>query len=264
MNADAGATDGAISPITQPPQNSYPRSSAAKYSCLRRQPGRPRPPPPRPSTPSGPPSTGTQIPPPQPVRPERQTIAAPCPSSPPSSAPRGEPTRLSAAPSRSARKKHLPAGTRTPRETASAPNHPRQGNPHHPPTRIRPPEPVRPEKPPPHPTTPGRATHTTRQPACARRNPYAQRNRALPPPHLRALRALRGGSSFLPGPAPHPAAPSAAPPNPPPNPTTNDEPLPRTHRRLPASRRSDTVRRRFRGTPPCHSPPNASTVSSPA
>jgi len=35
MNADAGAPDGAIMPINQALQNSYPRSSAAKPSCLR-------------------------------------------------------------------------------------------------------------------------------------------------------------------------------------------------------------------------------------
>jgi hypothetical protein len=94
-------------------------------------------PPPQPSTPPGPPSSGL------PVasttrgpffRHSRANLSAATrtprapddrraadPSSPPSPAPRGRPTRLSAAQSRPARKMHLPAATRTPRESASSP-----------------------------------------------------------------------------------------------------------------------------------------------
>jgi hypothetical protein len=97
--------------------------------------------------------------PPQPVRPERRTIAAPLSVFPPSPAPRGEPTHLSASPSRPARKANLPAATRTPR-APPAPNH-----------------------------SAGRASHAVRHPASARRNPYAQRN--LPSPNNPARRATR-------------------------------------------------------------------------
>jgi len=176
----------------------HPRSSAAKYSCLPRRPGRPRPSPPQPSTP---PSSGT----PQAHR-----------------RPRGPVPRHGRA--------NLSTATRTPRapddrRTASRPPpHPRAPSPTHPPVT----HPVRS-----HPQTASarrnpyaqrnrlrtqpssRETHAVRQPASARHNPYAQRNapRTQPPagqsappanPHpaaatpcaqrnLRALRALRGG-----------------------------------------------------------------------
>jgi hypothetical protein len=268
MNADAGAPAGATTPISQPLQCSYPRSSPfirgkillpSAYPCLRRQPARPCPPAPQPSTPParqlGPPRRidDPRLP-PQPCkslrrnpyaqsirRPERQTPRASdaqsirrpehqtprasdaqsirrspnrCPSSPPSAAPRGRPTRVSPTPSRSACKMHPPAATPTPRETASA----------RPPAR----QPARPAN-----------------PYLPATTPYAQRARALPPPHLRALRALRGGSSFLPTQAPTPAL--------------------RRNARRPENRAPHTTPAHdTRGVPPAHhatTPPSAIPVS---
>jgi hypothetical protein len=137
-----------------------------------------------------------------------------CPSSPPSAAPRGRPTRVSPTPSRSACKMHPPAATPTPRETASA----------RPPAR----QPARPAN-----------------PYLPATTPYAQRARALPSPHLRALRALRGGSSFLPTQAPTPAL--------------------RRNARRPENRAPHTTPAHdTRGVPPAHhatTPPSAIPVS---
>jgi hypothetical protein len=189
-DADAGATDGALTPISQPPQNSYPRSSAfirgkilspSAHSDLRRQlvgpslstaaalhatrPAQLRPP--------G--ASTTTRPPPQPRKSLRRNPYAQSarrsphrgPSSPPSPAPRGGPPPACRPP------RHAPPAKcicppQPVRPEKSPPPTPRHGNPRHPPTRISPPQ---------------------------RRTP---RETALPPPHHRALRALRGGSSSLP------------------------------------------------------------------
>jgi hypothetical protein len=207
MSADAAATD-------SPPGRSasrhkiliriHLRSSAAESSCLRRQPGRPRPPPAWRSMPPGPPSSGTpqahrrpparspatavQIPPPQPVRPERQTIAAPL-VRPPHPAPRPEADPPACRPSRHAHpaKPHLPAATRTPRETTPEPNHPaRHGNSCRPPTRISPPQRRTPRE---TAAAPGRPTHPARQSASARRNAMRPEKPPLAPSRISARSA---------------------------------------------------------------------------
>jgi hypothetical protein len=218
MNADAAATDSATRPITQPPQNSYPRSSAAKYSCLRRQPVRPRPPPAQRSTRPGPPGSGTPRPINGPPAPSPATVVQIHRRNPYAQSAERSPHRC-------------PSSHPAPRPEANPPTcqPPRHAPPE---KRICPPQPVRPEHPP-HPTTPPAghptpfaiphllaATRTPRETSPHRTTPpagqlarsanpyppaatpYAQRNRALPPPHLRALRALRGGSTCSRDPAP--------------------------------------------------------------
>ncbi len=209
MNADAGATDDAITPITQPPQNSYPRSSA----FIRGKILLPSPPTtqarPRPEHPA------TQNPRRNPYAQSAKRSPHRCPSSPASPAPQGGPTRLPA--------RARPAPSHLDRRTHAARHNPcAQRN------RPRRPRPAGQPAPP-------------RQPTSARRNPYAQRNCALPPPHLRALRALRGGSSFLPS---HPARPPRTqPPRPAAQPAPPANPHPPAATRTP--RESALARRRI-------------------
>jgi hypothetical protein len=216
MSADAAATDSAPGRSASRHKiliRIHLRSSAAESSCLRRQPGRPRPPPAWRSMPPGPPSSGTpqahrrpparspatavQIPPPQPVRPERQTIAAPLSVLP----------TQRCAPRRTRPPVSLPVAPRP--QNASARRNPyaqsdrvrtqpprRHGSPRRPPTRIRPPQPVRPERPRPHPTTPPAWQPT---PSANPHSPAATRApreiAAAPPPHLSAV---LGGSCYPP------------------------------------------------------------------
>ena len=215
MNADAGATDGATKPIIQPPQNSHPRSSAAKYSCLR-----PQPPQASPSTGAAlrtirpaQPGAPTRIDDPHPLRPPR-----PCKSSrrnpyaqsartpgvpPPCFAPPRHPTARCIRPPhppppappppdhRITTARHDPYAQRTglrppkarPRSSAAPPGPAARPRKLRAATRT-------PREASPHPTTqPARATHAVRQPVSARRNPYAQRNRPAPTPPGRPTRA---------------------------------------------------------------------------
>ena len=133
MNADPGTTDGVTRPITQPPQNSYPRSSAFIRGKI--------------LLPSSPPA--------RPYPPRAQASAQPDPLNPrPGHAHRQH--RLASAHGQA---KPPPEPVRPEKPPPPAPRH---GNPRHPPTRICPPQPVRPEKPCIVPTTSPRAPRPPR------------------------------------------------------------------------------------------------------
>jgi hypothetical protein len=162
MNADAGAPDGAIMPINQALQNSYPRSSAfirGKSSCLRHtlafaagQAG-----------PAQHPATLIDS-----TAPPFGIAAQNRRRNPYAQSARRSPRRWSV----------LPTQPRAPRRTHPPVAHPATPIP---PNRICPPQPVHPEKPPPNPTTqPAMATRAVRQPASLRRNAVRPEK---PPPH---------------------------------------------------------------------------------